>query len=111
MIVPSFLLYISYHAWLFYGKGSGFRRARTNASAYGLFNRGKVARVQFIQSVCETDDTILGIQQARNALLGVSFLAAICTVLAQQVLVILVDLDKQVWNVATRRLLRFPLHL
>lgn len=96
MITASFSMYIAYHAWFFYIKGVGFRRARITGGAYGLFNRGKIARVQFITSVCETDDTILGIQQGRNALQGVSFLAAICTLLASQVLDILLDLDKQV---------------
>lgn len=76
MIAVSVLVYVLYHVWFFYVKGSGFRQARMprsrNRHHTMLFNLGKVARVQFTAHACETDDPIIGIQQACTPLLYIS---------------------------------------
>lgn len=87
MITASAAVYLLYHAYFFIA--SGLLRVRGRGG--NLFAKGRVARVQFCELVCSDDDTIAGIQQNRNCLLGVSFLAGTSSILAQKVLSIILD--------------------
>lgn len=87
MVILSFLIYIVYHVWLFKGSGRHLRTAEldTHGSSRDMFHKGNIARCEFSESVCRDDDTILGIQQNRNCLLGAAFLATTVSLLAQNV--------------------------
>lgn len=87
IIAASTALYLLYHAYFFLA--SGFLHVRDGGR--NLFSKGRVARVQFCELICGDDDTIAGIQQNRNCLLGVSFLAGTSSILAQKVLSIILD--------------------
>ena len=98
LVVISFALYILYHIWFFFIAGSGLRKTELDHAQKNLFDRGKVARAQFSEQICLSNDTICGIQQNRNCLLAVSFLAGTVSLLAQKVLTILLD-DSQVQQI------------
>jgi membrane glycosyltransferase len=94
-VAVSFVLYIAYHLWFFVISGSGLRQVQASAVHKNLFDRGKIARVQFAEMICESNDTICGIQQERNCLVAVSFLAGTVSLLARKILSILLD-DTQI---------------
>eukprot|EP00892_Ulva_mutabilis_P012029 jgi/Ulvmu1/9199/UM005_0299.1 len=94
MVGSAFAIYLAYHISFFMLYGSGLRTTkvwkREGEAAYNdMFNRGKIARIHFSQMICEENDTICGIQQNRNGLIAVSFLAGTASLLAQKVLSIL----------------------
>lgn len=93
----SFGLYIAYHVWFFLIHGTGLRTTKTHArdGRDDIFIRGKIARIQFVDLVCRDNDTIAGIQQNRNALLGVAFLAGTASLLAQKILSAILDVDQR----------------
>ena len=91
MAVASALLYLAYHVWLFFIKGTGLHRVDTERRNRNLFAKGRLARVHFCEMICDANDTIAGLQQNRNCLLGVSFLAGTSSILAQKVLAIILD--------------------
>ena len=97
IVLCSFGLFIAYHIWFFLIHGTGLRTTRTQArdGRDDKFLKGKVARIQFADLVCRDNDTIAGIQQNRNALIGVSFLAGTVSLLAQKILEIVLDSDQQ----------------
>ena len=84
------------------------RRASPDRVDRNLFDRGKVARAHFSEMVCDSNDTICGIQQNRNCLIAVSFLAGTVSILAQKVLAILLD-DAQVQQIRTYGVRSLPL--
>jgi hypothetical protein len=97
MVLGSFLLYVGYHFWFFRIHGTGMRstKPRTKDGREDIFLKGKIARIQFADLICLENDTICGIQQNRNALIGVAFLAGTVSLLAQKVLSILLAQDQQ----------------
>jgi hypothetical protein len=96
LVVISFAIYVAYHIWFFIA--SGFRDVDVGSSRKSLFNSGKIARAQFSELICNSDDTISGIQQNRNCLLAVAFLSGTASILAQKLLSILLD-DKKLEQV------------
>lgn len=88
VIFSSFLVYLGYNYWLFCVNGEN-RPDRKDGVP--LFSQGRVARICFADLICQENDTIAGIQQNRNVLTGVGFLAAISSLLAQKVMSILLD--------------------
>lgn len=88
VIFSSFLVYLGYNYWLFCVNGEN-RPDRKDGVP--LFSQGRVARICFADLICQDNDTITGIQQNRNVLTGVGFLAAISSLLAQKVMSILLD--------------------
>lgn len=97
IVLCSFGLFIVYHIWFFCIHGTGMRTTKPQArdGRDDKFVRGKLARIQFADLVCRDNDTIAGIQQSRNALIGVSFLAGTVSLLAQKILSIILDIDQQ----------------
>jgi hypothetical protein len=97
LVLFSFLLYFGYHLWFFLIHGTGFRGTKLHSrdGRQDMFLRGKQARIQFSDLVARDDDTIAGIQQNRNGLLGLSFLAGTVSLIAQNILSIILDLDQQ----------------
>ena len=93
----SFGLFITYHIWFFLIHGTGLRTTKTHTSdgREDKFLKGKLARIQFADLVCRDNDTIAGIQQNRNALIGVSFLAGTVSLLAHKILEIILDITQQ----------------
>lgn len=94
MVVCAFGIYVAYHIFFFIFYGSGLRTTKVGkregqADYHDMFNRGKIARIHFSQMICEENDTICGLQQNRNGLIAVSFLAGTASLLAQKVLSIL----------------------
>jgi hypothetical protein len=85
------VLCVAYHLWFSFISGAGLRRVEASSAQKNLFDRGKIARVQFSEMICEGNDAISGIQQNRNCLLAVSFLAGTVSLLAQKILAILLD--------------------
>lgn len=109
LVVISFAMYAAYHIWFFVA--SGFRDVEVVGNRKSLFNSGKIARAQFSELICDSDDTISGIQQNRNCLLAVAFLAGTASILAQKLLSILLDDKKleQVRSYGVRVNSRIPL--
>jgi hypothetical protein len=107
LVLSSVLIYASYHGWLFYVHGPGLgTSAVINDKHADLFSRGKIARILFAEMICNEDDTICGIQQNRNCLLGVAFLAGTVSLIAQKVLSIILSADQldQIKNYGVRLL-------
>eukprot|EP00892_Ulva_mutabilis_P011588 jgi/Ulvmu1/8801/UM048_0056.1 len=88
LICGAILIYIGYHVWLFYSHDNN---SPDRKAGVPLFSQGRVARICFTDMICKENDTIAGIQQNRNVLTGIGFLAAIASVLAQKVMSILLD--------------------
>jgi hypothetical protein len=91
IVLGSVALYLAYHIWFFYIKSSGFRQVDMHRRPKNLFTRGRIARVQFCEVICDTNDTIAGIQQNRNGLMAVAFLTGTTSIIAQKVLSVLLD--------------------
>ena len=95
LVLLSFGLYLAYLLWFFFSRGASLRTADPNSFGRNLFASGKIARAHFSEMVCADNDTISGIQQNRNCLIAVSFLAGTASILAQNLLDILLDQEKQ----------------
>lgn len=94
MVACAFGIYFAYHIFFFVLYGSGLRttkvgKGHTETKYNDLFNKGKIARITFSDMMCDENDTICGIQQNRNGLIAVSFLAGTASLMAQKVLSIL----------------------
>lgn len=99
MVLSAFGIYFGYHIFFFVFYGSGLRTTRVgkgeSETKYNdLFNKGKIARITFSEMICDANDTICGIQQNRNGLIAVSFLAGTASLMAQKVLSILLTEDQ-----------------
>jgi hypothetical protein len=109
IVVFSFGLFLGYHVWFF---GRGFFKTKPQAvqEREDKFHKGRVARIHFSDLVCRDNDTIQGIQQERNCLLGVAFMSATVSILAQNILSILLDIDKrdQMKAYAVRAVILWP---
>lgn len=90
MVSASLVVYVGYHYWLFVVND---KKPPDRKNGVPLFSQGRIARICFADMICKENDTITGIQQNRNVLTGVGFLAAISSVLAQKVMSILLDED------------------
>lgn len=88
MVSGSFVVYLGYNYWLFYVND---QKKPDRKHGVPLYSQGRVARICFTDLICHGNDTICGIQQNRNVLTGIGFLAAISSVLAQKVMSILLD--------------------
>jgi hypothetical protein len=94
IVLASVALYLAYHIWFFCIKGTGLRGVDMTRKPGSLFTRGRIARIQFCEVICDTNDTIAGIQQNRNGLMAVALLTGTTSVLAQKVLSVLLDEDQ-----------------
>lgn len=88
LVSSSFIFYLGYNYWLFCING---QKNPDRKHGVPLYSQGRVARICFTDLICLDNDTICGIQQNRNVLTGIGFLAAISSVLAQKVMSILLD--------------------
>eukprot|EP01023_Acetabularia_acetabulum_P061078 TRINITY_DN7366_c0_g1_i4.p1 TRINITY_DN7366_c0_g1~~TRINITY_DN7366_c0_g1_i4.p1 ORF type:complete len:288 (+),score=45.52 TRINITY_DN7366_c0_g1_i4:88-951(+) len=90
LVALAFLVFGGYHFWLFYLKGKGLT---TVGDTYGdIFAAGKVSRTLFTAEILSKEsDAILAVQTFRNCIMANTFFAGIVSILATQILAMLID--------------------